>query len=275
MLGLEILVSAIGLVVHVHTHEPAAGLCIAPGPDPANTVTSCTFVPSLSLTGSVQTTPTHGLRVAGRFDGALASTERASKHSPDSFRALVKAAALHSKQGNYDEALQDVNDALSARPLSIPVARVAQAFVVKGIVLRRLGRTDDALAAYTDALRISPGNAGALNSKAWLLFLLGRFDEALQAADRVVAVRPDFSAARNTRAHILAALDKYDEAATDLRQSLGSGKGKVAVRYRKALVEQGVVSADSTFANQDAFFAALMQCLRQPGCILAEKAARN
>jgi tetratricopeptide (TPR) repeat protein len=88
-----------------------------------------------------------------------------------------------------------------------------------GIVLRDLGRIDDALAAYDAALRIQPDFAEALCNRGVALNDLGRAVDALGDFDAALRIRPHYPEALLNRGNALKdlgriedALDAYDAA---------------------------------------------------------------
>jgi tetratricopeptide (TPR) repeat protein len=64
------------------------------------------------------------------------------------------------------------------------------------IALDHLGRSDEALAAYERAVELDPANASAFSNLARLLARRGAADRALAAARRALELAPDFAGAR-------------------------------------------------------------------------------
>lgn len=101
--------------------------------------------------------------------------------------------------------------------------------VTRGMVLRDLGRRDEALLSFEDAADLDPGHAPAHAMRGALLAVMERPAEALASLGRAVALRPDDFALVRSRAVLLreqhhlaealagfeaaAALDAPDEAA--------------------------------------------------------------
>ncbi|MDD1730135.1 MAG: tetratricopeptide repeat protein [Methanospirillum sp.] len=60
----------------------------------------------------------------------------------------------------------------------------------RGVTLSRLGKYDDALAAYEQALQIHPDYSTAWNNKGVTLYRLGKYNEAVKAYDRALHIAP-------------------------------------------------------------------------------------
>ncbi len=82
---------------------------------------------------------------------------------------------------------------LTERMLSFsPSADIASLlFYGKGIALGAIGRTEEAIAAYDQALAIKPDYHEALNNKGNALSAIGRTEEAIAAYDQALAIKPD------------------------------------------------------------------------------------
>src|ERR1700722_8604015 len=115
-----------------------------------------------------------------------------------------QASAFH-RSGRLAEAEELYRQILAADPASF----IAQHML--GVLAAQTGRTDDALERIAAALKINPGDAGALVNYANVLSLKGRFAEAVANYDRALAVRSDADAFRG-HGHALQGLDRLPEA---------------------------------------------------------------
>jgi tetratricopeptide (TPR) repeat protein len=80
-----------------------------------------------------------------------------------------------SRDGNKEMAFQDEN-------------RVAIVLNNKGVVLGRMGKYEESIKAYEQALMIAPDYSSAWNNKGVILSKLGRYAEALDAYNRALQV---------------------------------------------------------------------------------------
>ncbi|MEI2761479.1 tetratricopeptide repeat protein [Methanothrix soehngenii] len=88
----------------------------------------------------------------------------------------------------------------------------ANAWTIKGIALYDLGKYDEAIQAYDQAIRINPQFAEAWYNKGVALTALGKYDEAIKACDQAISINPQFAEAWYNKGVVLKALGKYDEA---------------------------------------------------------------
>src|SRR3989338_4169712 len=82
----------------------------------------------------------------------------------------------------------------------------------RGNVLEKLGRNEEALAAYDKALAIDPKYAFAHYNRGNVLEKLGRDQEALAAYDKALAIDPNNASAHNNRGVVLGTLGRWTEA---------------------------------------------------------------
>jgi tetratricopeptide (TPR) repeat protein len=192
-----------------------------------------------------------GLALAGlkRFDEALASFERALAHVPakwtpvrrqehapnvvvraDHAEALCHRGDTLRQLGRLDEALASYDQALAARP------DFAAAFSDRGNVLKAMQRFPDALASYDRALALRPDFSGALSNRAVTLVALDRLDEALASCDRALALEPDSIEALINRAGALQELRRFDEALATYDHAVALAPDSAAAQANRALL---------------------------------------
>lgn len=145
-----------------------------------------------------------------------------------------------------------------------------QALVLRGDAFLSLGKNDDALRSYEDALKLDGAAPAALtgraqlhavrrnfaaahadvdkalasdekNIDAWLLKgqllqIEGKLHEALSAYSKVVEIDPNSTAARMRRANIEIALEKYDDAQKDIDAMARQAKNSLASYHSQALL---------------------------------------
>jgi putative PEP-CTERM system TPR-repeat lipoprotein len=168
-----------------------------------------------------------------RLDEAERAFRLARSLSPDGEGPLLGLAQVAARRGRYGEALGDLDQALG-RSLAGVVVR-SSAWRLKGDILRRQGKTDDALEAYGAALEVNRRNVAALLSRAALLADLHQFDTAQADIDAAFEIAPMAPQAAFLKSIILrrqgnsaAARRALEETALVLKNALDAHFGDVA-----------------------------------------------
>jgi tetratricopeptide (TPR) repeat protein len=108
------------------------------------------------------------------------------------------AGAEHIEAGRYDVGLAMVDGALRRLPFD------SDLLTYRALALRRLGRMQEAEAAYAEAIRQGPGNTAALAYQGALFLETGRRTEAETNLVRLVALCPNGCPARVDLERLLA-----------------------------------------------------------------------
>ena len=103
-----------------------------------------------------------------------------------------------------------------------------------GNSLDDLGRKEEAIACYDDALKIKPDFHEALNNKGNALAGLGRHQEAIECCDRVLAIKPDHFSAWGIRGIALCNLGRFEEAQASYDEVLELQPKNNYTIYKKA-----------------------------------------
>ena len=137
----------------------------------------------------------------GQTEDALFSIERLfGSQSKDALPLLECADAwllrgsLLSERGDYAAAIDDLTKAMALKH-----ADVATIKRVRGFAYLKALRYEEALADMNEALRLAPEDGVAMNNRGVILRELGRIDEAKQDFLRATALAPDLP---NPREHL-------------------------------------------------------------------------
>ena len=170
---------------------------------------------------------------------------------------LYNQARLAQKDGNLPEAARLYGQIIAASP--IPEMQVNL-----GNVLAQLGRRDEALAQYDQALRQKPGLFEALFNRGNLHRESGRAAEALADYDRALAVRTDVPGLWNNRGTALRQLRRLEDALASYGRAIALAPSHVNALANRAIVllelrrlEEALAAADATLAVQGDFAEAL------------------
>ena len=112
----------------------------------------------------------------------------------------------YSSLGRYEEAISSYEEAIRIDP------QLAEAWNNKGIALANLGRQKDAIKAYEAAIKLERGFSAAWYNKGLSLDALGRNTEAIEAYDRALKMDPQNDRVWINKANDLNILGRYDEA---------------------------------------------------------------
>jgi tetratricopeptide (TPR) repeat protein/2-polyprenyl-3-methyl-5-hydroxy-6-metoxy-1,4-benzoquinol methylase len=103
-----------------------------------------------------------------------------------------------------------------------------------GACYRSLGRNDEAIAAFREALRLHPVFVGARYNLAMALEASGSLDEALAEYDAVLRIDPACVEALNNRGSLLSSLGRYEEAVASYRQAVDCCPSAARLHYNLA-----------------------------------------
>lgn len=133
---------------------------------------------------------------------------------PPGIRAL-KEAEKFLNQGRKGEALQKINEAIESG-VSVPAV-----FHKKGYIEFQLGKYEDSVLSYSEAVRLNPLDAACLNSRARAFFELVDLENAEKDYDKVILLDRNYADAYLGRAVINSLSAKYDSALKDLNVYFG------------------------------------------------------
>ncbi len=119
-----------------------------------------------------------------------------------------------SRLGRFEEALAAYDTAIGLQ------ADYAEAHAGRADALRDLGRFDEAIAAYTTVIGIVPDHVVAHNNLGNALRHAGRHEESLAAYDRAISCKPDYAEAHSNRGTVLADLRRFEAALAAYDQAL-------------------------------------------------------
>ena len=166
-----------------------------------------------------ETLPYYGATLAalGRAEAALAALDRAiavAQGSPARAMAFAGRGDIFLGLGRAQEALTDFDQALAADPGFVP------AWNNRGLALVALKRPEEALTCFDRVLTLAPHSVEAHNNRGDTLRELRRHDEALASFDRGLAIAPDDWATLNNRAVALTVMGRTREALADYDRAL-------------------------------------------------------
>jgi tetratricopeptide (TPR) repeat protein len=163
----------------------------------------------------------------GRWAEAVTDLKEAIALNPNGYQARLNLAQALVGQKKEAEALAVLDEAVR-RPPEVALVREA-----RGLLLRRLGRADDARLDFQKVIALGPPTAVAVSrlELGQLFEKAGKHDAALAQYDAVLAAQPKHPLAQRLRAYALLALGRRAEAAEALDRYLAQAPNPAAAAY--------------------------------------------
>ena len=146
---------------------------------------------------------------------------------------------------------------------------------LKGDILRRLERHEEALNSYDRALEIKPDYFQGWTCRGDVLVKLERYDKALKSYDRALEIKPDYFQGWMRRAATFAKLERYDKALKSYDRALEikpdydyAWRGKGTIFYQLGKFEEsyicfkevGRIAAEDEESFNNQGYLILVQC---------------
>ena len=188
--------------------------------------------------------------------GDLAAAERLYRQllaaAPASFSARHMLGVLKAQQGDTAQALELLAIAVAQKP------DAADALFNYANVLKEAGRTEDALAAYDQALAARPdypaariARAELLNARGNALREAGQSDTALGFYDRALVDIPEYADALNNRAVTLWSMARHEEALAGFDAALQLRPDYIEAHYNRGNVLRDMLRLEEAKQSYD------------------------
>jgi len=155
--------------------------------------------------------------------------------------------------------------ALLRLPYLAPEVR-AQAYSMRALALSIIGRYNEAIADYDNALQILPNSPATLNNRAWALYRMGRIGDALPDVQKSLRLDGLSQHAYDTRAHVMQAQGRSDNAYRDYRKAMSIGGIPMIRLYQCGLQASGLYSGPMTGIFTTSMDVALRACVKRRDC---------
>lgn len=172
---------------------------------------------------------------------------------------LAQEAARHQGQGNLDQALSLLTEALTDNRLTND--RRATILTDRGALYARLNQPKPAIEDFNRAVQLYPEYPAIYNNRGSTLLTLGLAREAIKDFDRAILLAPGYVAAYNNRAGARMLLGQYDAAIADFTRAIeldpataaslaGRGRAQLAANRPQAALRDftHAIAADNRFA---------------------------
>ncbi|MDM8525127.1 tetratricopeptide repeat protein [Desulfococcaceae bacterium HSG8] len=150
----------------------------------------------------------------GYWRNSTALFEHALAVTTGNYMAHNKLAEVLLEKGRHDQAVAHYTEAIRLNP------RFAKAYNNMAIALEEQGKTDEAIRYYSQALRINPGLAKTHNNLGYAFEKQGRTDEAMKHYTKALELNPEYAEVRINLAVIFLSKKRIDDAILHLQAAL-------------------------------------------------------
>jgi Flp pilus assembly protein TadD len=170
-------------------------------------------------------------RRAGDLEQAEASFERALSLDPNHVKSMLNLSRVLLDDGRPEEALAHLEVALDIDPVS------DDGYRLRGIAYYELGRDQDAIDSYREAITVNERDSWSMNNLALVLIRQEKFEEALLPLARATELRKDVAVFQNNlgialerTGHLAASQEAYRSAL-----AVDDGYEKASISLARAL----------------------------------------
>jgi tetratricopeptide (TPR) repeat protein len=122
--------------------------------------------------------------------------------------------SAYSKLGRYQQAIEDYNQAILMKP------DYAHAYYNRGTVYGKLGRYKQAIEDYNQAITLKPDYDDAYYNRGTYYGLLGRYQQAIEDYNQAILMKPDYADAYYNRGTYYGLLGHYQSAIDDFNKAI-------------------------------------------------------
>jgi tetratricopeptide (TPR) repeat protein len=173
----------------------------------------------------------------GRVDEAVPylhrAVEKAAQHA--NAQAAMNLSLVYRSRGNFTEALKYAEQAIAASPNPSPSAYMSYAET-----LAMAGRSEDAIARLTDALKVAPSHVELWYRRGLYRKALGQVDEALVDFQEALRLQANAAPVLFQVGLIAQERGQRDEALALFTQVVLQSPGNMDARYRLGLLLMGM-----------------------------------
>ncbi len=102
----------------------------------------------------------------------------------------------------------------------------ANSYYNRGWAMYKLGRYEEAIKDYDQAIRINPNNDACYNSRGWTKYLMRNYNEAVEDCSCAIRLNPKSPYAYDSRGHARLSLNQFEAAIADFNSSISYSSAK-------------------------------------------------
>jgi serine/threonine protein kinase/Tfp pilus assembly protein PilF len=129
-------------------------------------------------------------------------------------RAAFDRGLVAEEKGDHQQAIADYSEAIRLKP------DYPEAFNNRGVAYYSLKQYDKALSDYNEAIRLKPDDAEAFKNRGNVYYGLKQYDKALSDYNEAIRLKPDYAYAFNNRACVYNDRKQYDKALSDYNEAI-------------------------------------------------------
>ena len=154
----------------------------------------------------------------GRYEEAVELLARSVTLKPDWAEAYLSLANARTQAGDYDGALASLDRAQGAGG----GAAAADIHYLQGNVFKQMGRFDEAVVSYRDAISLNPDYMEAMVNLGTCLAALDAYPDAIESYQSALALAPNSPVIFNNLGTALAEMGRHEDAVESYRKALGA-----------------------------------------------------
>ena len=199
----------------------------------------------------------------GDYDEAIQEFNEAIRLNPGFAPAHYGRGEIYFQRGDYQQAIRDFTRTIGLAP------DYTFAYYSRGVANERTGETEEAILDFTHTVRLKPSYAPAYNDRARALYSLGHLREALRDSEQAISIAPGTPTYLATNSLILAALGRREGAFATLEQAMAIANADWIKKYQQAMSRDGYYRGPIDGRYGPATKSAMRACLVS-GCTLAD-----
>jgi tetratricopeptide (TPR) repeat protein len=153
----------------------------------------------------------------GNWSAALTYFQKATEKNPDYADAWFNLGVAYGELGRWQDEIESYKQAIRIKP---DLANEHETHQNLGVAYGKLGRFEDAIEAYKQVIRIKPDDAAAHYDLGVTYAELGRHQDAIEAYKQAIRIKPDFAEAHNNLGAAYGKLGLYQEAMESYKQAI-------------------------------------------------------
>ncbi len=152
---------------------------------------------------------------------------------------------VHADLGQFDQAIADFTESLKIDPESAPSHHF------RGAAYAQRGKYDLAIADFSEAIRIDPNLTNAYFIRGEIFRTAKQFDRAIEDLTQVIRLDPKHVLAYNSRGEAYSVTGKPDAAIADFEEAIRLAPKYMSPYQNRAVVYYGLGNMDKAIADAD------------------------